>query len=89
MFGQIEKRNKELFVVLDYPYEIKHDCKVSVAEKLNIRMLEEVNFVALKNGHHSNKGYVLASDWNVSSSMMETMSDLNRTIKYFLMVRRI
>ena len=85
LFGQIEKRNKELFVVLDYPYEIKHDCKVSVAEKPStIRMLEEVNFVALKNGHHSNKGYVLASDWQrFKFNDGNHVKDLNRTIKYF------
>ena len=64
LFGQVEERDKELFVVLDYPYEITPSCGlINQHNQSIIAMLNEVNFVALKNGHHSNKGYVLASNW--------------------------
>lgn len=85
VFGLIEKREKELFVTLDYPLEISStDAIINPSNNIPITLLEEVNFVALKNGHHSGTGYVLASDWG-SLDFMEGahISKLHETILKF------
>ena len=85
LFGQIEKRNNELFVVLDYPFEIKQNCQLTIDGRLtSIKVLETVNFVALKNGHHSNIGYVSASNWSCFDfDDGSHVKALNNTVKTF------
>ncbi len=66
LFEEIDNRGKSLFVSLTYPYEIKNQMILNF-NKVEIKMFDEVSFVALKNGIHSPKGYLFTSD-NVSSN---------------------
>jgi hypothetical protein len=56
LFGEIENRGKELFVILTYPDEIV-EADVLKSESVNLKMLQEVAFVAIKNGMHQSKGF--------------------------------
>ena len=56
IFGEIENRGKELFITLTYPDEILQ-TDVLKRDSLNLRMLQEVTFVAIKNGMHQSKGF--------------------------------
>jgi hypothetical protein len=56
LFGEIENRGKELFVTLTYPDEIL-EADVLKSESVSLRMLQEVAFVAIKNGMHQSKGF--------------------------------
>ena len=56
IFGEIEIKEKCLFVTLTYPNEIEKNFQVT-CDKKNINFYDEVNFVAIKNGMHSSKGY--------------------------------
>ena len=56
IFDEIEIRNKSLFVTLTYPNEINKNFKILYEDK-KIDFFDEVNFVAIKNGMHSSKGY--------------------------------
>jgi hypothetical protein len=56
LFGEIENRGKELFVTLTYPDEIL-GADVLKSESVNLKMLQEVAFVAIKNGMHQSKGF--------------------------------
>ena len=56
LFGEIENRGKELFVTLTYPDEILV-VDVLKSESVILKMLQEVAFVAIKNGMHQSKGF--------------------------------
>lgn len=56
LFGEIENRGKELFVTLTYPDEIL-EADVIRNESVSLKMLQEVAFVAIKNGMHQSKGF--------------------------------
>jgi hypothetical protein len=56
LFGEIENRGKELFVTLTYPDEIL-DTDMLHYKSVSIRMIQEVAFVAIKNGMHQSKGF--------------------------------
>lgn len=56
LFGEIENRGKELFVTLTYPDEIL-ETDVLKSGLVNLKMLIEVAFVAIKNGMHQSKGF--------------------------------
>lgn len=57
MFNEIENRDKELFVTLTYPHEITPNDYIEIDNKY-IYLKDHVVFVAIKNGMHSEKGYV-------------------------------
>lgn len=57
IFDEIEVKDKCLFVTLTYPNEIEKDCEIIYNEQ-RINFYNEVNFVAIKNGMHSSKGYI-------------------------------
>ncbi len=57
LFGEIENRGKELFVTLTYPDEIL-ETDILKNELGSLKMLNEVAFVAIKNGMHQAKGFV-------------------------------
>ena len=54
LFGEIDNRGKELFVVLTYPNEITDECSLSIDGK-NIYLKDNLTFVAIKNGEHQSK----------------------------------
>jgi hypothetical protein len=60
LFGEIENRGDQLFVTLTYPDEmVKSDTVRFNSIKLDI--LQEVAFVAIKNGIHQSKGFAFFS----------------------------
>lgn len=61
LFGEIDKRGKELFVVLTYPHEVLKDTSFSIKDK-SINLYDYVTFVAIKNGEHQSKGYTYFSE---------------------------
>ena len=60
LFGEIDNRGKELFVVLTYPNEITDECSLSIDGK-NIYLKDNLTFVAIKNGEHQSKGFAFFS----------------------------
>ena len=61
MFGEIDNRNNELFVVLTYPHEIFNNTLIKSKEK-SIKLFDHVSFVAIKNGEHHSKGFAYFSE---------------------------
>lgn len=61
LFGEIENRGRELFVVLTYPSEILKSDFIVVNDELKICIYQEVVFVAIKNGMHQSKGFAFFS----------------------------
>ena len=57
LFGAIENRGDKLFVTLTYPDEILESDTVKF-DSIELSMLQEVAFVAIKNGMHQSKGFV-------------------------------
>ena len=57
IFGDIQQIDNKLFVSFVYDIEIK-DQKI---QHYDIKILDFVNFVALKNGMHSSKGFIYTS----------------------------
>jgi len=56
LFGEVDNRGKELFVVLTHPDEINESCFITFRnKKMPLKYL--VSFVAIKNGEHQSKGY--------------------------------
>ena len=64
IFGEIEERDKSLFVVLTYPHEVKKNDVIIINESLELNFLNELVFVAIKNGMHNTKGYTFCSSNN-------------------------
>ena len=60
LFGHIDKRPSELFVTMDYPYEIKPSTVLDAHPILGdcFFISQHINFVAIKNGEHQSKGFV-------------------------------
>ena len=56
LFGEIEDRGDQLFVTLTYPDEIVATDIVK-SGTINLGFLQEVAFVAIKNGMHQSKGF--------------------------------
>ena len=61
LFEQVENKEGSLFVSLTYPYEIDEKTTV-ILENFKFSLKEHVAFVALKNGIHSEKGYLFTSE---------------------------
>ena len=58
LFGMIENRGKSLFVTLTYPNEIKDSNDLYFNNDIIHKGLEDLTFVAIKNGMHSREGYM-------------------------------
>jgi hypothetical protein len=56
-----DKRKTSLFVSLVIPDEIDENYTIFINQKKSISMKNHVTFVALKNGMHSNEGYVFST----------------------------
>ncbi len=61
IFNEIEERDKSLFVTLTYPYEVKKDDIITTMDSRKFNFFNELVFVAIKNGMHDSKGYVMYS----------------------------
>ena len=61
IFGEIENRGKELFVVLDFSEEIDSKTEIEVDGERHL-LLPSVVFVAVKNGQHNGKGFAFFTD---------------------------
>ena len=61
IFGEIDERDKSLFVTLTYPIEVKQEDSLIINKNLELNFFNEVSFVAIKNGKHDQKGYVFCS----------------------------
>ena len=61
LFGEIDNRGKDIFVVLTYPHEIKNDTYIEIQDR-QIKLFDKVVFVAVKNGEHYSKGYTYFSE---------------------------
>ena len=60
LFGEIDNRGTELFVILDYPDEIlDQTCTLDDGRIIPLQAL--VHFVAIKNGEHHSKGFVYST----------------------------
>jgi len=60
LFGEIENRGDQLFVTLTYPDEIVESDTVRL-NSIKLDILQEVAFVAIKNGMHQSKGFAFFS----------------------------
>ena len=60
LFGQLDKRPNEVFVTMDYPFEVISDTVLDANPFLDasFKLAGHVNFVAIKNGEHQGKGFV-------------------------------
>ena len=85
IFGQIEEREKSLFVSLTYPNEIKEKDSIILDSKSEINFFNEVSFVAIKNGKHDSKGYAFSSP----NSNLETPKDPIHVSKIFNMISNV
>lgn len=56
IFGEIENRGKELFITLTYPNEVLATETVTIGA-LSFSLLNDLAFVAIKNGMHQAKGF--------------------------------
>jgi len=61
LFGEIDNRGQDIFVVLTYPSEITKDTMITALGK-QLSLLDLVTFVAIKNGEHQSKGFAYFSD---------------------------
>ena len=85
LFKQVENKGLSLFVTLTYPYEINKKTLI-IGKILEFSLEEHVVFVALKNGIHSDRGYLFTSENilsknNPSFHIKEIFEIIN---KYFL-----
>ena len=60
LFGEVDNRGSDLFVVLDYSREITEDTQVLLGDEWR-RLIDDVVFVAVKNGEHNSKGFAFFS----------------------------
>ena len=83
---QFDNRGLSIFVSLVFDEEILTDTLIEIGSNKNIKLKEYVNFVAIKNGKHSPKGF-LYKKGNINNIDFE--NDLhvkniyNLIIKYF------
>lgn len=61
LFGEIDNRGHELFVVLTYSREIDDSTTVRI-DGVAVSLKQFVNFVAIKNGGHNPNGFAFFSD---------------------------
>jgi hypothetical protein len=61
LFGEIDNRGLDIFVVLTYPFEIAEDTMIMALGR-QLSLFDLVTFVAIKNGEHQSKGFAYFSD---------------------------
>ena len=60
-FGMIDKRDKSLFVTLTHNQQITPSCTIE-NQAVKLQADEVLTFVALKNGHHSDRSWAFYTD---------------------------
>ena len=81
LFGEINNRGTELFVVLDYAAEVTNGTTISI-NGIEENLKPHVNFVAIKNGEHQSKGFVF-SNVSLQSTQALHVSRLKDSINLF------
>ena len=61
LFGEVDNRGKDIFVVLTYPNEVNDDTYFNI-NNIKYQLKEFVSFVAIKNGEHQSKGFAYYSN---------------------------
>ena len=56
VFGEVDNRGSDLFVVLDYSQEITNDTEILLGDEWH-HFISDVVFVAVKNGKHDGRGF--------------------------------
>jgi hypothetical protein len=89
LFTEIENRGDQLFVTLTYPDEIVETDTVKFGP-IKLEMLQEVTFVAIKNGMHQSKGFAFFSSGiaNLSPENGSHVKDLYFTVMNYFHIDR-
>lgn len=53
-----DNRGSSIFVSFAYDKEILNNTQIKISKDINIKLKEHVNFVAIKNGKHTSKGFI-------------------------------
>ena len=87
LFGQIDNRGKDIFVVLTYPSEITKETTIFINGK-KFQLDNLVTFVAIKNGEHQNKGFAYFTDEiaNFAPKHGSHVSELNTSVLKFFKI---
>jgi hypothetical protein len=64
IFGIVDNRGKDLFVSLTYSNDVSDSFKIFLDAKEFKSFKNDLNFVAIKNGHHDSLGYYLDTSRN-------------------------
>jgi hypothetical protein len=88
LFGEIDNRGKDIFVVLTYPSEITDKTMISYSEKKS-KLSNLVTFVAIKNGEHQSKGFAYFSDGLTEFAPLEGshVAKIHSTVLQFFGIR--
>ena len=70
VFGEIDNRGLSIFLTLTYPFDIDLNMLIVVHENMILKFIDEVVFVAIKNGHHDQQGYFLDTE-DVSGNVIK------------------
>ena len=72
IFGEIDLRDKSAFVTLTYAMEVQGSDQVELSGQQVIKSFKQhISFVAIKNGHHNGKGFVLSSNKSLLDRIVE------------------
>tara|TARA_Y100000816_G_C26108192_1_gene589868 strand:- start:6002 stop:7303 length:1302 start_codon:yes stop_codon:yes gene_type:complete len=87
LFGQIDNRGKDIFVVLTYPSEITKETTILINGK-KFQLDKLVTFVAIKNGEHQNKGFAYFTDEiaKYAPKQESHVSELHTTVLKFFKI---
>lgn len=81
LFGHIDNRGRELFVMMDYPHYVDDETTIEV-NGTSVSLASLVVFVCIKNGEHQSRGFAFASS-NIGSYLPDDgahVSKLHQTI---------
>lgn len=89
LFGEIDNRGKDIFVALTYPHEILADTFIDYLDK-KISLLDQVVFVAIKNGEHSSTGYAYFSKGlsRYKPQSNSHVSEINKTVLNYFGIKK-
>jgi len=87
LFGEIDNRGKDIFVVLTYPHEITDSTFISYLGNEDL-LKDFVTFVAIKNGEHHSEGFASFSDEisDFAPPQESHVSNIHNTILQFFKI---